>query len=306
MSDILCLGEPLMELNQQPDGRYLPGYGGDTSNCAIAAARQGASVGYITQLGADRFGDEIMQLWQQEGVDTSHVEQVTTAPTGLYFVTHDNDGHHFSYYRQGSASSLLRADQLPAEKLKATKILHVSGISQGISDCAAECVSAAMKLVREAGGRVSYDSNLRLQLWPLEQARKVIHAAMAECDIALPGFDDAKQLTGLNEPEAIVDFYLDLGASLVALTLGEEGTLVATTEQRQSIAALPVTPIDATGAGDTFDGAFLSQLANDVNPFDAARYANAAAALSTQGFGATAPIPHRQQVEEFLQSSGTA
>ena len=94
--DILCLGEPMLEFNQQPDGSYLPGHGGDTSNCAIAAARQGARVGYITHVGADTFGDSFMKLWAEEGVDTSGIRQRPDAHTGVYFVTHGPDGHQFS------------------------------------------------------------------------------------------------------------------------------------------------------------------------------------------------------------------
>ena len=147
---------------------------------------------------------------------------------------------------------------------------------------------------------VSYDTNLRLRLWPLERARAVIHAAVAMSDIALPGLDDAEQLTGLSGPEAICDFYLGLGAKIVALTLGKNGTMVAVKGDRRLIPARVVTASDATGAGDTFDGAFLAEWLRVGDPFAAAAYANAAAALSTQGYGAVAPIPSRSAVEAFI------
>lgn len=298
--DILCLGEPMLEFNQQADGNYLPGHGGDTSNCAIAAARQGANVGFITHLGADPFGQSFMDLWAAEGVDTSLVRQVKDAHTGVYFVTHGASGHEFSYFRAGSASSCMGPDDLPLDQLKATKILHVSGISQAISETAADAVFQAIKTVKQAGGKVSYDTNLRLKLWPIERARAITHAAMAQCDIALPGLDDAEHLTGLKDPDAIADFYLNLGAGLVALTLGAEGTLVATKDERQRIGGRRVEAVDATAAGDTFDGAFLARLVAGDTPFEAARYANAAAALSTQGYGAVAPMPRRDAVLAFL------
>ncbi|NOD92602.1 sugar kinase [Ruegeria sp. HKCCD4884] len=298
--DILCLGEPMLEFNQQPDGNYLPGHGGDTSNCAIAAARQGASVGYVTHIGADTFGNSFMDLWQAEGVDVSTVRQVADAHTGVYFVTHGANGHEFSYFRAGSASSRMGPDDLPVAALEAAKLLHVSGISQAISDIAADSVFAAIKIVKQAGGLISYDTNLRLKLWPIERARAVTHAAMAQCDIALPGLDDAEQLTGLSDPNAITDFYLDLGAKIVALTLGAEGTLVATPDKRERVKGRRVEAVDATAAGDTFDGAFLARIVEGDDPFTAARYANAAAALSTQGYGAVAPMPRKNAVEAFL------
>ena len=299
--DIICLGEPLLELNQQSDGRYLPGHGGDTSNCAIAAARQGAKVGYVTLLGADSFGDSFMELWQNEGVDVSTVSRMKEAHTGIYFVTHGPDGHQFSYFRAGSAASKMTPATLPVDYINSAGILHVSGISQAISDSAADAVFSAIDSARAAGVRISYDTNLRPALWPLDRARAVTHAAMAKCHIALPGLEDAVQLTGLDDPDAIADFYLELGAEIVALTLGAEGTLVATQEERYRVNGRQVVPVDATAAGDTFDGAFLAELAAGKSPFDAAYYANAAAALSTQGYGAVEPMPIRSAVESFLR-----
>ena len=301
--DLLCLGEPILEFNQQPDGRYLPGHGGDTSNCAIAAARQGAHVGYLTHVGADAFGRSFIDLWQAEGVDTTTVRAVEGGQTGIYFVTHGADGHEFSYFRDGSAASRMTPADLPRDALETGQILHVSGISQAISQSAADTVFAAIEIVRAAGGRVSYDSNLRLKLWPLDRARAIIHAGMAMADIALPGLEDAEALTGLSDPDRIADFYLGLGAEIVALTLGAEGTLVATPEKRKRVPGRPVSVVDATGAGDTFDGAFLARIIAGDDPFTAAAYANAAASIAVQGYGAVAPIPGRADVEAVLSAS---
>ncbi len=146
--DIICIGEPLLEFNQQPDGRYLPGHGGDTSNCAIAAARQGASVGYFTLVGNDSFGRSFTELWQQEGVDTALIKTSEHAPTGVYFVTHGKDGHEFSYFREGSAASTMKPEDIPVAALKTVKVLHVSGISQAISHTAADAIFAAIDVVK--------------------------------------------------------------------------------------------------------------------------------------------------------------
>ena len=118
--------------------------------------------------------------------------------------------------------------------------------------------------------------------------------------IALPSLDDATALTGRDDPQAIADFYLELGVPLVALKLGSAGVLLATPDAKQLIAGHRVKAVDATGAGDTFDGAFLAALVRGASPFEAATYANAAAALATTGYGAVAPIPQREAVEGFL------
>ncbi|WP_370461380.1 sugar kinase [Reyranella sp. CPCC 100927] len=300
---LICLGEPMVEFNhtdpQEP--RWLQGFGGDTSNAAIAAARQGASVGYVTALGRDLFGDRFIDLWQRENVDCACVARRDDAHTAVYFVTHDAQGHQFHYLRRDSAASRLGPADLPRDYLAGARILHLSGISQAISPAARDAGFAAIEIVKAAGGQVSYDTNLRLKLWSLDKARDTIHAAIARADIALPSFDDAEQLTGLSDPDAIADFYLRLGPPIVALKLGKDGALLATPQTRQRIAAQRVDAVDATGAGDTFAGAFLAQVLEGCDPLAAARWANAAAALKTTGFGAIAPMPSRAAVAAFLR-----
>lgn len=303
MPDILCMGEPLLEFNQRPgEGPplYLKGHGGDTSNAAIAAARAGASVGYITAVGADAFGEDFLALWTSEGVDTATVRIDADAHTGIYFVTHGPKGHAFTYFRAGSAASRMAPATMPDDAIRRAKVLHMSGISQAISGSAADACFHAIGVAREAGVRVSYDTNLRLRLWAVERARAVIHAAIAMADIALPSLDDAVALTGLEQPDAIADFYLRLGAPLVVLKLGKDGVLLADASSRERIAPHKVDAVDATGAGDTFGGSFLARLVAGDAPRDAASYANAAAALATTGYGAVAPIPRPEAVRALL------
>ena len=297
--DLLCLGEPLGEFNatRAQDGCFQFGHGGDTSNCAVAAARQGASVAYLGALGDDAAGRSIRDLWRREGVDDADVSTHPTAPTGLYFVDHGPAGHVFSYLRAGSAASLYGPRDLPRDLIRSARIVQASGISQAISASACDAVFEAFAVAREAGVLTAYDTNLRLKLWPLPRARAIIQAACAMTDIVLPGLDDAMQLTGLGEPDAIVDVYLGLGARVVALTLGAGGSLVATPEQRWRFTPIKVDAIDATGAGDCFDGAFLAEYLRTGDAFAAGAYANVAAALSTQGYGAIAPVPRRADVE---------
>lgn len=309
MPELLCMGEPMLELNRQapgPDGRalYLEGHGGDTSNAAICAARQGASVGYITAIGQDRPGDSFMDLWAAEGVDTSTVRRHPEAPTALYVVTHDADGHAFTFYRSNSAASRYAPQDVPEDAIRAARILHVSGISQAISTSACDAVFQAIAVAKSAGVKVSYDTNLRLALWPPARAAAVIHAAIAAADIALPSLDDARVLTGLQAPEAIADFYLRLGCPIVLLKQGKDGVLVATAEGgRRLIPPCRVKAVDATGAGDAFAGALLARLLAGDDAVTAATYANACAALSTTGYGAVAPLPRPEAVRALLREA---
>lgn len=308
--DILCLGEPMVEFvqSQSPSeaGRWIQGFGGDVSNVAIAAARQGSSTGMVTRLGQDGFGDDIVRLWAQNGVDASAVARDAARGTGVYFIRYDASGHVFEYRRAGSAASALSPENLPLDALADAHLLHLSGISQAISESCAEACMAAIRAVRAAGGRVAYDPNLRLKLWPLDRARTVIHAAMAECDIALPGLDDAQLLTERESPEDVARFYLDLGPSIVALTLGADGALIATRDGlMERIPPRPTNAVDASGAGDCFDGAFLHQLLRTGDPIAAGRYAVTAASLSVENYGCVAAIPYGASVQAALEGAAT-
>ena len=301
--DIVSLGEPMIEFNQTADGGgrlYLQGYGGDSSNFAVAAARQGARVAYVSAVGDDRYGRLLRDLWQREGVHDGGVRTDAAAYTAIYFVSHDAQGHHFHFFRSGSAASRLRADELPRSLITQARVLHLSGISLAISTTACDTAYAAIAMARTAGVQVSFDTNLRLKLWPIDRARAVMSDVMRRCDICLPSLDDVTAITGLAEPEAIVDHCLALGARVVALKLGARGAIVANSQQRHHIPAHPCTPVDATGAGDTFGGAFVARLVAGDELLQAGRYAAAAAALSTQGYGAVAPIPHARAVWQAL------
>ena len=142
------------------------------------------------------------------------------------------------------------------------------------------------------GVKVAYDTNYRPRLWPPARAAAVMHAAMAETDYALPGIEDAQTLTGLTDPDAMLDFYLRLGPQVVVLKMGEAGAYLATPEHRVRIPRHAVQVVDATGAGDAFCGSFLARILAGDSPEQAARYANVAAALKCTGYGAVAPIPH--------------
>ena len=302
--DIVALGEPLIEFNHidRASSSYVQGFGGDVSNAAIAAARQGARVGLVSRVGMDRFGELLFELWNRENVDTSVVARDTQASTGLYFITHTPQGHVFNYLRAGSAASRLCPENLPLDYIAGARWLHVSGISQAISTSACDAVFAAIAAAQAAGVKVSYDSNLRLKLWPLDRALITVRATAAMADVFLPSFEDIAVLGGVTDAEQAMQWCLDAGARTVVLKLGRDGVMVHADGERYSVPPYRVEAIDSTGAGDCFAGALLAELCEGATLRDAVGYANAAAALTTTGFGAVAPIPTRQRVEKFLAS----
>ena len=307
---IVALGEPMIEFNQSradDASAYLQGYGGDTSNMAIAAARLSRDlpmrVGYVTRVGNDAFGRMLLTLWTGEGVAVEGVSIDADAPTGVYFVSHGAQGHEFSYLRAGSAASRMSPATLPLPMLRQAGLLHVSGISQAISATACDACFVAIDTVRSSGGRVSYDPNLRLKLWPLQRARAIVRESIALADWVLPSYDDARVLFDEESPDAIVDGLHLLGVAVVVLKLGADGCLVSNGRRRERIAGHRVASVDATGAGDCFDGAFAVRIIAGDDPFDAARYANVAAALATTGFGAVSPLPDDAAVRSFAATA---
>ena len=290
----------MIEFNQTRPGEraYLQGFGGDSSNMIIAAARSGAATAYVTRVGDDEFGRMLLDLWTKERVSTRGVMIDRQAPTGAYFVHHGPQGHAFSYLRAGSAASRLTPADLP-EFIESARFVHASGISMAISASAANTVLAAF---RKAKGEIAFDSNLRLKLWPLERAREMIGAAAAMADYFFPSIEDARALSGVESPEANLDWAHRLGAKVVFLKLGADGVLVSDGTKQEEISGIKIKAVDATGAGDCFCGATLARLAAGDSIWDAARYANAAAALATTGFGAVDPLPRPDAVRSLLAS----
>ena len=302
---IVSIGEPLIEFNQTRHGepRFLQGFGGDSSNMIIAAARSGARTAYITRVGDDEFGRIFLALWKREGVDVQAVDVDPNAPTGVYFVTHGPKGHAFSYLRAGSAASRMRPQDIPGRLLARASFVHASGISMAISASASDAVLAAFEKARSSGQKISFDSNLRLRLWPLARARALISAAAALADCFFPSLEDAQALSGKKGAEANLDWAHRLGAKVVFLKLGAAGVLASDGARRERIPGIRLKSVDATGAGDCFCGATLARLIAGDSIWDAARYANAAAALKTTGFGAVDPLPQPEAVRALLASA---
>lgn len=295
--DILCFGEPMFEFSWIDKDTIRPGIGGDVSNTAVAAARAGAKAGMLTHLGQDSFADHILQIYADEGIDATRVTQTDTGPTGLYFIEYGSEGHQFSYRRAGSAASHIGPDELAAEMFENIGVLHISGITQAISPSSRAATVRAAELACAAGARVSFDTNLRLNLWSADDAQKALEEILPMVDIVFPSIEDATALFGTDGVDAICDRFRAEGADLVVLTLGEKGAVVADANGQINIPPVPATLVDATGAGDTFDGAFLAEYSRTSDAVASAQFACAAASLSVETVGAVTSIPNLSAIQ---------
>lgn len=306
-AEILSFGEPMFELSQvnlnnNGEADFLSGFGGDASNFAIAAARQGANVGMLTHIGDDEFGKKFLKLWDDESVNTSTVIANPNSHTGVYFITHDENGHHFSFLRKGSAASLVSPTQLPVNAIKNAKLLHITAITQAISDTSCDATFKAIEVASENNTLTSYDTNLRLKLWSLNRARAIINETASLVDICFPSIDEAQLLTGLVHEDDIIDHYLKLGSKTVVLKKGAEGATVANESIRVSLPPFKTTPVDATAAGDSFAGSFCTHFVNGRSLEDCLKLANATASITIMGYGAVAPLPTLEQVLDRIEN----
>lgn len=305
MPDIVSFGEPMVEFNAESVGGprtgslYSIGFGGDSSNFAVAASRLGGSSGYLTRVGADSFGALLQQLWHEEDVDAGHVIVDDAHPTGLYFIMRYGATSEFTYRRAGSAASRLSPADLPDGWIEQAKVLHVTGITQAISQSASETVFAAIERAKAAETLVTYDPNIRPALWPLHTARAVARYTISLVDVVLPNLDEGRLLTGYEDPRAITQELLALGAPLVVLKMGSAGAIVASPTEYTAVPALAVKAKDPTGAGDTFDAAFAVSMVEGKAPADGAAFAAAAASEVVQNLGAVSPIPSRHRADEL-------
>jgi 2-dehydro-3-deoxygluconokinase len=302
MFDIVSFGEPMYEFSQIPGKarEYLQGFGGDTMNCAIAAARQGARVAYVTAVGDDEFGRQMFQLWEREGIGASAVKVDPHAHTGVYFINHTQSGHAFSYLRKGSAASRFGAEDLPVHLLRNTKFFFTSGITQAISESARKAVFAAIELARSAGARIVFDANVRSALWRIEHARELIGKTLPLADYFLLSLEDAEKLTGGVEPDLVLDWCKEKGARVVVLKLGADGAIHSEAGVKQRTSGFRVNAVDATGAGDCFAGSLMTRLSLDDTLAAAVDYACAAAALACTGYGAVDPLPQSGEIIELV------
>jgi len=299
---IISLGECMVELlSDEPiarAGSFHKAYGGDTLNTLVAAARLGASTGYVTRVGDDPFASFLLDGWRAEGIDLSHARLVEGF-NGLYFISLLPGGEReFTYYRRGSAAGSMTPADLDPEYIGGAGVLHVSGISQAISTSCRETVLGAVRLARERGVLVSYDPNLRRKLWAsLAEARAAMQEILPFTDIVLPSApQEMAELLKVRTPEEGVQRLWAAGVGTVAVKLGENGCLLGYDGRLVAIPPFVPDPIvDTTGAGDAFDGAFLHGLVSGLPPEEAARLAVVYAGLSLRRRGAIGGLPHREE-----------
>lgn len=320
-AELICLGEVLIDFTQfgrSPAGQALfeRNPGGAPANVAVQAARLGTKAQFIGKVGADAHGAFLRRVLEGEAVDTSSLASDEEAFTTLAFVEVDpgSGERTFSFARKPGADTRLSCDDLPQEALQACHVLHVGSLSL-TDEPARTATLRAIETARRTGALISCDPNYRASLWASEgEAVRWMDALVGMADLVKVNQEEAKLLCGTDCAERAAQHILSRGASLVAVTLGTDGALLATHAGQARVPAAPCAPCDTTGAGDSFWGSLLHWLVTrrGVTALDevgkltredleaAGRFACAAAACCVEKPGAIPALPTCGEIEHRL------
>jgi 2-dehydro-3-deoxygluconokinase len=294
---VISIGEVMIEMARQSDGRFGIGCGGDTFNTAVYLARAGIEVAYATALGDDHYSDDILGMAGAEGVATDLVLRAPGRLPGLYLIETDAKGERsFSYWRDNSPARELF--EMPnwgkiAEAMMAARLIYFSGITLSLySNTGLGRFLAVVELARKNGVKIAFDGNFRPRGWKgdLPRTRTVFAEALKRVDLALPSYDDEAVLWGDPSPEATVERMHAFGISEIVVKNGPNSALVAA-NGRSDYVPVPevVVPVDTTAAGDSFNAGYLAARLSGENPVSAVTAAHRLAAEKVRHRGAIMP-----------------
>ncbi|MER5180244.1 sugar kinase [Streptomyces sp. NPDC002896] len=292
IADVVTLGESMVAFLPSHPGRLadVPSFdraiGGAESNVACVLAALGHSARWVSRVGADGFGDHLVETIGAYGVDVTSVRRDPARPTGVYFRTASDratDDHEVAYYRAGSAASAMAVDSVDLDALRAGRILHLSGITAALSE---ECLGLMRELTASRPGRpiVSFDVNHRPGLWREADGPRVLLELARGADIVFVGDDEAREVWGLHGARAVREALPE--PEIVVVKQGAEGATVF--EQDGTVTSVPALHVDVVapvGAGDAFAAGFLSATLRGLPVRDRLRHGHlmAAAALTVPG-----------------------
>ncbi len=262
---LIGIGECMVELSQAEGGLMRKSFAGDVFNSlwyARAALSEDWSVGFLSAVGTDPTSEEMVTFIEAAGISCDPVRRLPDRRPGLYMIHLDGAERSFSYWRDTSAARQLAADPAHlAQVLGEADVAYLSGITLAIlSDEDLAHLHDALAMARANGCFVAFDPNIRPALWRNSDHLKATIAKTASvASLVFPSFDDEQAAFGDTSPQASLERYCGYGAEQVVVKNGADDVLCFLGGETQLYTTPPVaTPVDTTGAGDSFNGAFLA------------------------------------------------
>lgn len=299
--ETMILGVPAMPGRLRHAAGLELKIGGAESNVAIALSRLGLSAGWVGYLSADEPGQIVHDRIRGEGVDTSRVQRLEEAPTGLYLREKVGAEVRVYYYRQGSAASKMAPEAFDSDYLSEAAFLHLTGITPALSaDCRAFVLWAAQQ-AHANGVRVSFDVNYRSKLWSTAEAKRFTVEILTLVDLLFVGDQEARALWGRDDEEFVRELAKGQGPQEVVLKRGKRGSLVLVEGEILEQPAFPAVEVDPIGAGDAFDAGYLAGYLWGLTPEERLRTANAMGALSVATLGDYEGLPGKDELQDFIE-----
>lgn len=285
--------------------RFARSLAGAELNTAVGLARLGHRCAFAGRVGDDPFGEDVRATLLAEEVDADGLVVDPGVATGL--LTRDRHGARrirVVYHRAGSAGSRLDVGDLAALPIEGARLLHVTGITPGLSESARAATFAAVERARAAGVAVAFDPNHRARLWSRDEALPVLRELAAHATIVLTSEEEGRWLAGVEGLPAIAAWFHERGAQVVVVKRGAAGAWVSAGGEPVAVDALPVgAAIDPVGAGDAFDAGFLSGWLDGLDAAGAARRGAACGAACVQVAGDFEGAPTRAELEDLMSDT---
>ena len=309
MKRILTAGEPMGLFIAQEEAKlekvkhFATSVAGAEFNVAVGLTRLGHTVGYLTKVGDDPFGRQIVDRMNENGIDTTLTRIDPDHRTGFMLKSKTSAGDpDIYYYRKDSAASTISVEDMKAVDLSKWDAVHLTGILPATSETALAAVSCLMDAARGAGLPVFFDPNLRPQLWPSQEVMvaQLNHLA-AKADYVLPGENEGLILCGSKDPAVIGKFYLDLGAKAVVVKTGAKGAETFTREGSFHTKSYPPKKIvDTVGAGDGFATGVVSAVMEGLPLEKAVQRGSAIGTIQIQNVSDNEGLPTREELDRFM------
>ncbi|WP_223067218.1 sugar kinase [Paenibacillus caui] len=276
-------------------------FGGAESNVAIGLARLGRRAGWFGRLGSDPLGRRIFKAIRGEGVDVSGVWFADDTPTGLMLREKAFGKSSVYYYRRHSAASGMQPEHLNEAYIAGAQILHITGITTALSPSCKDTAFQAVALAKKHGTKVSFDPNLRLKLWSIDEARPTLLAIAEQADYFLPGLDELRLLY---QKESLAEMLPELNKlpGMSVIKGGEQATYLLHKGVLSEVPYFPVREVvDPVGAGDGFCAGFLAGLLQGRSNEEAVRLGNLVGSMVIQAPGDWEGLPAWEDVEGILE-----